>query len=205
MARLIVNPTRMELLGLRRRLKTAEQGYKLLKDKRDGLMKEFMEIIREVRNFRKKVEFELQGAFKNFLYATANILPEELEEILSVPTRKIRLEAKIKNVMGVNISEFTYEETGDFLCYSLGQTPSDLDESIRIFSETTKDLVKLAQIEYSAKLLAVEIEKTRRRVNALEYVFIPDIKETIKYIEAKLIEQERSVLITLMKVKEKIG
>lgn len=202
--KLAVNPTRMELLKLKRRLKTAEQGYHLLKDKRDGLLKEFMGIIKKARDCRKKAEADIRVAFQNFVFAASMMEPESLEEVLALPAKKVKLEAKTKNVMGVNIPQFEYQEEGDFLCYSLISTPSDLDDALRVFSEVLKDLVQLAEIEHSARLLAEEIEKTRRRVNALEYVFIPSMKETIKYIETKLSEQERSVLITLMKVKEKI-
>ena len=202
--KLNVNPTRMELLKLKRRLKTAERGYKLLKDKRDGLMKEFMAIIRQAKEYRGKTETALGHGFKSFVFASADICPEMMNEALAVPSKKFTLEATTKNVMSVSIPQFTYTEDGDHLCYSLLSTPSDLDTSLGIFSEALADMVKLAEIEHSARLLACEIEKTRRRVNALEYVFIPNIKETIKYIESKLAEQERGVLITLMKVKEKI-
>ncbi len=202
--KLNINPTRMELLKLKRRLKTAERGYKLLKDKRDGLMKEFMAIIRRAKEYRVKTETTLGQGFKSFVFASADMRPEMLNETLAVPSKKIALEAITKNVMSVNIPQFAYKEEGDPFCYSLLSTPADLDTAILIFSEALKDMVKLAEVEHSARLLADEIEKTRRRVNALEYVFIPNIKETIKYIEAKLAEQERGVLITLMKVKEKI-
>ena len=202
--KLNVNPTRMELLKLKRRLQTAERGYKLLKDKRDGLMKEFMVIIKEARDYRCKVEEKLGSAFLSFTFASADMRREMMEQALAMPSKKVSLEAKTKNVMSVNIPEFFYKEEGSHLCYSLLSTASDLDTSLATFSDTLADMVKLAGIEHSARLLAFEIEKTRRRVNALEYVFIPNIQETIKYIESKLAEQERGVLITLMKVKEKI-
>ncbi|MFH1401401.1 MAG: V-type ATP synthase subunit D, partial [Parcubacteria group bacterium] len=187
MTRLSINPTRMELLKLKKRLKTASQGYKLLKDKRDGLMKKFMEVIRKSKDLREKVEAELKSAFENFIFAASLMSPEVLGEALAVPAKIIKLEAKTKNVMGVNIPQFEYEEKGDFLCYSLLSTPADLDEALDVFSKVIKDLIYLAEIDHSARLLAEEIEKTRRRVNALEYVFIPNIKETIKYINTKLI------------------
>ncbi|MBZ1356268.1 MAG: V-type ATP synthase subunit D [Candidatus Nealsonbacteria bacterium] len=204
MSKLAVNPTRMEMLKLKKRLKTAEQGHKLLKDKRDGLMKEFIQIIKEARQIRREIEPELQRAFEGFLFASASASPWKIEEALLVPRKKISLEADTKNVMGVNIPIFDYKEEDIPVAYSLTQTPSDLDEATETFSSVLRKMVNLAQIEHSAKLLAFEIEKTRRRVNALEYVFIPDIKETIKYIESKLTEQERSVLITLMKVKKQM-
>jgi len=204
MSKIAVNPTRMEMLKLKKRLKIAEQGYKLLKDKRDGLMKEFIQIIKEVKNLRKEIEPELQAAFQSFIFASAVASTWKIDEFLAFPRKKIFLEAKTKNVMGVNIPIFDYQEKDNFISYSLTQTPADIDESAKIFSTIFKKMVVLAQIEHSAKLLALEIEKTRRRVNALEYVFIPNIKETIKYITTKLAEQERSVLTTLMKIKKEI-
>ena len=131
--------------------------------------------------------------------------PEEIKEALTLPTKKISLEAETKNVMSVNIPLFEYKEEGDFLAYGLGTTSVELDNSLKIFEKGLQNMVNLAQIEHSAKLLAEEIEKTRRRVNALEYVFIPDMQETIKYITAKLEEQERSTIITLMKLKDIIA
>jgi len=204
MPKLAINPTRMEMLKLKKRLKSAKHGHKLLKDKRDGLMKEFIQIIKEAKKLRKEIEPELQTAFQEFLFASAIGTPWKIEEALLIPRKKINIEAKTKNVMGVNIPIFDYKEQDNFLSYSLTQTPADLDVAIETFSRVLEKLVKLAQIEHSAKLLAFEIEKTRRRVNALEYVFIPNIQETIKYIGAKLIEQERSALITLMKIKKEI-
>jgi len=202
MAKLAVNPTRMEMLKLKKRLKTAEQGHKLLKDKRDGLMKEFIRIIKEARQIRSEIEPELQKAFIGFVFAAASSSSWEIDEALLVSRKKVSLSADTKNVMGVNIPIFKYNEEENPLSFSLGRTPSDLDEATQTFSDILKKIVMLAEIEHSAKLLAIEIEKTRRRVNALEYVFIPNIKETIKYIQSKLSEQERSVLITLMKVKK---
>jgi len=125
-----------------------------------------------------------------------------MEEALLVPTKTVSLEAQTKNVMGVEVPLFEYQEEGDFLTYDLATTSTSLDKGLQTFSDALKTMVKLAQVEHSAKLLAEEIEKTRRRVNALEYVFIPDMQETIKYIRSKLAEQERGTLITLMKVKE---
>lgn len=202
MSKIAVNPTRMEMLKLKKRLKIAEQGYKLLKDKRDGLMKEFIQIVKEAKRLRKEIEPELKKALQSFVFSSASAAPWKIDEVLSTPRKKISLQTQTKNVMGVNIPLFDYKEEDNFISYSLAQTPADLDESIEIFSIVFKKMVELAQIEHSAKLLALEIEKTRRRVNVLEYVFIPNIKETIKYISAKLSEQERGALITLMKIKK---
>lgn len=202
--KLNVNPTRQELLKLKVKLKTAIRGHKLLKEKRDGLMKNFMAIIREAKSLREKIEQELGQGFFSFIFFSAKMRRSALEESLLVPNKKVRLQAATKNVMGVNVPAFTFQEEGNFVCYDLATTSTSLDRSLKTFSSALKTMIKLAEIEHSAKLLAAEIEKTRRRVNALEYVFIPDMQETTKYISAKLAEQERGNLITLMKVKEMI-
>lgn len=203
--KLNINPTRQELLLLKTRLKTAQHGHKLLKEKRDGLMKSFMAIIRDAKELRKKIERDVGESFFSFIYFTSKVDRVVVEESLIVPVKSITLQAKTENVMGVDIPRFSYQEEGDFLCYDLTTTSTSLDLALLNFSLILKDMVKLAEIEHSAKLLAVEIEKTRRRVNALEYVFIPDIIETTKYITNKLNEQERATIITLMKVKENIS
>ncbi len=197
-----VNPTRQELLKLKRKLKTSERGYKLLKDKRDGLMKHFMEIIHEAKALREKLDKELAIGFRSYLFASAKTRPETLKSAFLMPSKKTSLTAEVKNVMSVEVPIFEYKEEGDFLSYSVTQTSPELDIALKSFSETLKDMVRLAEVEHSAKLLAEEIEKTRRRVNALEYVFIPRMKETIRYIQDKLAEQERGTIITLMKVKD---
>lgn len=197
-----INPTRMELIRLKAKLKVAKRGHKLLKEKRDGLMKEFMAIIREARNLRVQVEAKMADGFKAFVFAAADMRPEVVEEALAMPSKKISLKATTKNVMSVMVPEFEYSEEGDHICYSLATTSSGLDTSLKIFSDSISNIVKLAQIEHSARLLAVEIEKTRRRVNALEYVFVPEMEKNIKYITGKLDEQERSALSGLMRIKE---
>lgn len=202
MARLNVNPTRMELLRLKKRIKTATRGHKLLKEKRDGLMKSFMEIIREANDLRDKVEKNLQGAFGEFMFASASMRKEAIHESLSVPSQTMKLSADTKNVMSVNIPRFTSEIDGDFLCYSLTSTSSELDSSLETFAEVLKDIIRLAEVEHSAYLLAEEIEKTRRRVNALEHVMIPDMEETAKFIKMKLAEQERASISSIMALED---
>jgi V/A-type H+-transporting ATPase subunit D len=192
----------MELLKLKKKVQIARRGHKLLKEKRDGMMKEFMGIIREAKELREKTEEKLAKAFQSLVFASADMRPEVMEEALSLPAKRISLETTTKNVMGVNIPQLDYQEEGDFLCYSLATTSSELDASLETFSDVLKELIRLAEIEHSARLLAEDIEKTRRRVNALEYVFIPDMEDTIKYITSKLNEQERGTIVTLMKVKE---
>lgn len=197
-----VNPTRMELLKLKRKLKVAYRGHKLLKEKRDGLMKQFMDTIKQAKELRQNINTQLAEGFKTFLYVSANMNIKAVKQALSIPTMKTNLNVRTKNIMGVNVPNFEYKESGDPLCYSLATTSSYLDTSLKKFSSTLENLVKLAEIEHSAKLLAEEIEKTRRRVNALEYVLIPDMENTIKYIQSKLDERERDALISLMKVKD---
>lgn len=202
----MINPTRMELIRLKRKLKIARAGYKLLKDKRDGLMQKFMSIIRQARDLRCKVEKEMSFAFRNFLFASSKVSPTEMQEALIWPNLGIELLAKIKNIMSVQIPEFEFKTLGkNYKCYSEYSMPKELDNSLEAFQKALPDLINLAQVEHSARLLSYEIEKTRRRVNALEYVFIPKMTENIKYIAAKLNEQERSALIALMKVKQKIA
>lgn len=200
--RLTVNPTRMELIKLKKKVITARRGHKLLKEKRDGLMKEFLGIIKQARALRENIEDKLGSAFKSFIFASADMRREVMAESLALPAKKTSLSVSTKNVMSVYTPQFDYQSEGDFVSYSLASTSAELDASLEIFSEVLADLVKLAQIEHSAKLMAAEIEKTRRRVNALEYVFIPNMDETIKYITAKLNEQERSTITALMKVKD---
>lgn len=200
--RLNVNPTRQELLKLKTKLKTARRGHKLLKEKRDGLMKHFMSIIREARDLRTKIEEELGQGFFSFIFFSAKMRRSSTEEALLVPAQKLKLEASTKNIMGTNVPSFSYKKEGNFLCYDLATTSTSLDRSFYIFSKALEDMIKLAEVEHSARLLAEEIEKTRRRVNALEYVFMPQMEETVKYITAKLNEQERGAFVSLMRVKD---
>ena len=188
MAILKVNPTRVNLLKLKKQVKTAKRGHKLLKDKRDGLMKKFMEIIREARELRKEVEEKMGEAFELFLLASSSMPKKAIENALLMPTTKIKLDVSTKNVMSVHIPEFDAEFSGTALTYSSVGTSGNLDLSILKFQEIFPLLLKLAAIEKAAEALADEIEKTRRRVNALEYTMIPNLVQTIKYIVMKLEE-----------------
>jgi len=206
MARMNVNPTRMVLTGLKKRLKTARRGHKLLKDKRDELMKRFLEIVRENKSLRETVEAKLQIVHSRFVMARAEMNAELLEEALMFPKQAIELDTSTRNIMSVDVPvlKFTYksDDEGDIYPYGFANTTGELDGAISTLSDLTGDLLKLAELEKSAQLLADEIEKTRRRVNALEYVLIPNLEETIKYIVMKLDENERGNLTRLMKVKD---
>lgn len=206
MARMNVNPTRMVLTGLKRRLKTARRGHKLLKDKRDELMKRFLEIVRENRALREEAEEKLQLVHSRFVMARAEMNTELVEEALMFPKQKVELSASTKNIMSVDVPVLEFraesEDETDIYPYGFADTSSELDVAIATLSELTPTLLKLAELEKSAQLLADEIERTRRRVNALEYVLIPNLEETIKYIVMKLDEDERGNLTRLMKVKD---
>jgi len=204
MAILNINPTRMALLGLKKKLKSAQRGHKLLKDKQDGLMQKFMEIIREAKRMREEVEEKLGAAFKNFIRA-GSLMPEEfVEGALLYSTAKTKLTVETKNVMSVRIPQFKLETEGDVITYGYLQTSGELDMSLQSFQDVFPLLIELAEIEKSAEALADELEKTRRRVNALEYRMIPDLRDTIKFIQMKLGEMERGSIINTMVVKAKI-
>ncbi|MDD7464183.1 MAG: V-type ATP synthase subunit D [Anaerococcus sp.] len=211
MARLSVTPTRMNLNTLKKRLSTSKRGYKLLKDKQDELMRQFLDLIRENKALREEVEGLLSDSFKDFLVASSFMSPEFLEEAVSLPTQKIGLDIEIKNVMSVRIPKMEFEvDKGEnkeksIYPYGFAQTSAGLDTAIEGLNEVMDKLLRLAEIEKTCQLMADEIEGTRRRVNALEYRTIPDLEETIKYIRAKLEENERSTIARLMKVKDLIS
>lgn len=210
MARLNVTPTRMNLTALKKRLTTSSRGYKLLKDKQDELMRQFIELVRKNKQLREEVEAELSTSFKEFLIASAFMSPEFLEEAVSFPTQKIGVEIKTKNVMSVNVPQMEFKvekqnENASIYPYGYVQTSAQLDEAIEGVNHVMSKLLELAQIEKTCQLMADEIEGTRRRVNALEYRTIPDLKETIKYIRSKLEENERATITRLMKVKDMIA
>ena len=208
MARLNVNPTRMVLTGLKKRLKTARRGHKLLKDKRDELMKKFLDIVRENKRLREEVEEKLGVVHSRFVMARAVMSAELMEEALMFPKQRISLNVTTRNIMSVDVPvlEFTGEDGAgeDIYPYGFANTSGELDGAISMLSETTAALLKLAELEKSAQLMADEIERTRRRVNALEYILIPNLEETIRYIVMKLEENERGNLTRLMKVKDMV-
>ncbi|HZK25024.1 MAG TPA: V-type ATP synthase subunit D [Oscillospiraceae bacterium] len=201
-----VNPTRMELNRLRGRLQMATRGHKLLKDKRDELMRQFVDIIKENKRLRESIEGKLADSFANFLLASAVMSSEALEEALMYPTASINVEVTNKNIMSVRVPEITLVETADTAehaaNYGFAATSGELDTSIETLAQVLPELMRLAALEKKVHLLADEIDKTRRRVNALEHVMIPELQDTIKYIRMKLDENERSTLTRLMKIKD---
>ncbi len=201
-----VNPTRMELTRLKGRLKTARRGHKLLKDKRDELMKQFLEVVRENRALRAKVEQGLMQAHGSFTVASALMSTEMLEQALMYPKQSVELTMSFQNIMSVNVPEYHFktknDDPGDVYPYGFAATSGALDDAVDALSQVFRDMLRLAEVEKTSQLLAEEIEKTRRRVNALEYVKIPQMEESIKYISMKLDENERSATIRLMKVKD---
>lgn len=206
MASTTVNPTRMELTRLKKKLVTAKRGHKLLKDKRDELMRRFLELVKENMALREKVETGLEEANKNFVLAKAVMREETLNTALLAPLQSLSVEVKSENVMSVDIPRFEYKTRApgenDIYSYGFAFTSSDLDFAVKSLADIFPDMLKLAEIEKSCQLMAAEIEKTRRRVNALEHVMIPETEESIRYITMKLDENERSTQVRLMKVKD---
>ncbi|MEG0754432.1 MAG: V-type ATP synthase subunit D [Angelakisella sp.] len=205
MAILQVNPTRMELGRLKKRLKTSMRGHKLLKDKRDDLMKKFLELVRRNKELREQVEQRIMMVYDGFAIASAVMSPEMLEEALMLPKEQVELEVGTANVMSVDVPVFQFSGSGsaeDITPYGFAFTSGELDDSVAALKEVLPLMLELAQMEKSAQMLAEEIEKTRRRVNALEYVQIPSLQETVKSITMKLDENERGNLARLMKIKD---
>jgi V/A-type H+/Na+-transporting ATPase subunit D len=204
-----VNPTRMELNRLKKRLKMAERGHKLLKDKRDELIRQFLILVRKNKELREHIEKELSDAFAKFLLARALMPSEILEEALMYPTKKLSLEIEKQNIMSVYAPRFKWvdeeldqDTKSSIYPYGFVDTSAELDVSIETLSAILSRLMELAEVEKAVQLLAEEIEKTRRRVNALEYILLPKLEETIKYITMKLEENERGALTRLMKIKD---
>lgn len=206
MAVLHVNPTRMELSRLKKRLDTSRRGHKLLKDKRDDLMKKFLGLIRENMELREQIENRMAEVYKGFVTAGALMDDAVLQESLMLPQKQVFSEVKSRNMMSVNVPDFSFTDDGDssrdIYPYGFAFTSGELDASVEALSDVLPLMLKLAQAEKTIQLLAEEIEKTRRRVNALEYVQIPMLQNTIKSITMKLDENERGNLARLMKIKD---
>lgn len=196
----------MELTRLKKKLITATRGHKLLKDKRDELMRQFLDLVRENKALRERVEQGIASANKNFVLARAGMSDEVLNVALMTPKQEVYLETSARNVMSVEIPVFEYKtrtsDANDIYSYGFAFTSSDLDGAVKSLSDILPEMLRLAECEKSCQLMAAEIEKTRRRVNALEHVMIPEMRDNIKYITMKLDENERSTQIRLMKVKD---
>lgn len=206
MAVLNVNPTRMELTRLKKQLSTALRGHKLLKDKRDELMRQFLDMIRETKELRERFEEQLNVVNANFVLASSVMSKEALDTALLAPKQEVYLETSTRNVMSVDIPVYNIKtrtsEQSDIFSYGFASTSFELDDAVEGLSELLPTMLELAEKEKSVKLMADEIEKTRRRVNALEHVLIPRYQDTIHFISMKLEESERSSRARLMKVKD---
>jgi V/A-type H+-transporting ATPase subunit D len=197
-----VNANRMELLRLKKRLQLAFRGHKLLKDKRDELMRQLLEIIDDVKETRLSVEREFNSILEQFVLAKARRGPSQIEQALLIPSKKISVSVGQKNMMSVRVPEYSREVSGIIIPYGLLNTSGDIDIALEKFDKFIESLLDLAEKEKTVQLLATEVEETRRRVNALEYKLIPDLQETIKFITMKLDENERAGTVRLMKVKD---
>ncbi len=201
MARLNVNPTRMELRRLKDRLKTAERGHKLLKDKSDEMVRQFLLLVRENKRLREEIEGEIADAIRAFTLSAS--APLDVVQAIALPTLTASVAVGTKNVMGVDVPFMETKRVGDVaLPYALFSAPAELDDAVLKLTALADKLLHLAEVEKTCNMLADEIEKNRRRVNALEYVMIPQLQETIKYILMKLDENERASIVRLMKVKD---
>lgn len=207
MAVLKVNPNRSTMSGLKTKLESAERGHKLLKDKQDGLMRQFISLIRKNKDLREEVERELSKSFGDFLLASAAMSPEMLEDALSSPSQKLLVAIEAVNLMSVNVPKMEFKRGDDETMYPYGfvNTSAELDDAIARLNLVMDKLLELAEVEKACQLMADEIESTRRRVNALEYRTIPDYRDTIKFIRMKLDENDRATTTRLMKVKELIA
>ena len=203
-----ITPTRMVLNQLKGRLKTATRGHKLLKDKRDELMRQFMDVVRKNRALRETVEQGLTEAFAALTVAGAIMSPEMLEQSLLYPRQSVELGMTFQNIMSVNVPRYSFktrnEDSTELFSYGFAQTSGELDDALTKLGQVFRDMLELAQVEKTMQMLAQEIEKTRRCVNALEYVMIPEMRENIKYITMKLEENENATKVRLMKVKEMV-
>jgi V/A-type H+-transporting ATPase subunit D len=200
--KLEINATRMELLRLKKRIVIARRGHKLLKDKQDELMRRFLEMIKGYRNLRQDVEGKLANAFQSFVLSRAVTRKEYLEESFLGLKAPLEVGLSTFSIMNIKAPRLELKSMPDVYTYGFSDTPADLDRSLSLLSEVLPLMIQLAQTEKSIELLAEEIEKTRRRVNALEYVLIPNLQDTIKHITMRLAEMERSTLTRLMKVKD---
>ena len=208
MAGTTITPTRMMLKQLKGRLKTARRGHKLMNDKRDELMRRFMDIVKLNKQLRERVETGLTASFASLQVASAIMSPEVLEQALLYPRQSVELGIEFKNIMSVNVPEYSFHtknnDPSEIYPYGFAQTSGELDDALEQMAKVFEDMLELAQVEKTMQLLAEEIERTRRRVNALEYVMIPELEENIRYITMKLEENENATKVRLLKVKEMV-
>lgn len=200
----MITPTRMELTRIRKKLTSAVRGHKLLKDKRDELMRQFLEMANEGVRLRKQIETTLDKSRRSFITARAEMTDEAVNTALAAPKHEMEIEAEIVNVMSVSVPELSLKAYNDVPSYGYAFTTSALDDAAAELRAIIPDMLRLAQLEHSCRLMADEIERTRRRVNALEHVTIPQAQENIKYITMKLSENERANQVRLMKVKDMV-
>lgn len=208
MANTVVTPTRMVLNQQKARLRTARKGHKLMKDKCDELMRQFMDVVKLNKQLRTRVEEGLTGAFASLQVASSIMSPDMLEQSLLYPRQSVELGMSYKNIMSVNVPQYSFHtknnDPSEIYPYGFAQTSGELDDALEKLAQVFQDMLELAQVEKTMQLLAEEIEKTRRRVNALEYVMIPELEGNIKYISMKLEENENSTKVRLLKVKEMV-
>ena len=195
-----VNATRMELLRLRRRVGLASRGHHLLSEKRDEISRQLIKIAKEIQPLRKSLEAELLETCRRFMVARATMEPEDVKAALEVPTKKFRLVVEFAKIMNVKVPHFTKEMAGEIICYGFARTSGELDAALMALERAFENLIELAEKEKQARLLAVELQMTRRRVNVLEHVVIPELQETIRFIYDKLAEAERDNTSRLMKI-----
>ncbi len=195
-----VNATRMELLRLRKRVALANRGHRLLSEKRDEISRQLIQIARDIQPLRKRVEAELLETCRRFMLARATMEPEDIKAALEVPTKKFSLAISFANIMNVRVPHLVKEMEGEIICYGFATTSGEMDVALLALERAFDSLIELAEKEKQARLLAVELQMTRRRVNVLEHVVIPELHEAIKFIFGKLAEAERDNISRLMKI-----
>jgi len=195
-----VNATRMELLRLRKRVALANRGHRLLSEKRDEISRQLIQIARDIQPLRKRVEEELLETCRRFMLARATMEPEDIKAALEVPTKKFNLAISFANIMNVRVPHLAKEMEGEIICYGYATTSGEMDVALLALERAFDSLIELAEKEKQARLLAVELQMTRRRVNVLEHVVIPELHETIKFISSKLADAERDNISRLMKI-----
>jgi len=195
-----VNATRMELLQLRRRVALASRGHRLLSEKKDEISRQLVQIAREIQPLRKRVESELLETCRRFMLARATMEPEDTKAALEVPTKKFKLAVEFSRIMNVKVPHLIKEMAGEIICYGFSTTSGELDVALLALEKAFDLLIELAEKEKQARLLAIELQMTRRRVNVLEHIVIPELYETIRFIFDKLAEAERDNTSRLMKI-----